>query len=683
MKNILGAFLAAALAYAIMPAAALQQSAATTTFRAGVFTAQQASRGEQLYTARCAACHGDNLLGMESASPLAGANFTKVWDGQPLLTLANRIKATMPPTAPNSLSSGQVTDLLSYILKANDVAAGNVALSLPISDAAAATTASSSQGKGEWNTYGADLASTRYSPLDQINKDNFSKLQIAWKLNTNNLGATPDRLYSSTPLMVNGVLYTTAGMARTVVAMNPGTGQMLWIYQLDEGERGRFAPRKGAGRGLSYWSSPDGSDQRIIFVSPGYRLIALDAKTGHLVETFGKKGMVDLKLEDDQNLDLVHAIVGLNAPPLVAGDVVVVGAAHAAMGSPQGTVSAIGYVRGFDVRTGKRLWIFHTIPQKGEFGYETWLDGSAEKNGNLGAWAQLSADLELGLVYVPTEEPGNDYYGVNRPGSDLFSETILALDLKTGVRKWHFSTIHHGIWDSDLPCAPILFDMVQNGRKIKALAQPTKTAFLFVLNRETGEPIWPIEERPVPQSDVPGEKTSATQPFPTRPAPFDRQGVSIDDLIDFTPALRAQALEVIKNYKLGPLYTPALLARADAPQGVLMLPSDVGGANWPGGSLDPENNHLYIHSHTTLFTLRNTPADLAMPGPNSTGGILRPATEPGEEEEGAPGAGAAMQSPTEVQNGFGPAALSNSRSFVSRLLPAERLGLSNPQSAAP
>jgi quinoprotein glucose dehydrogenase len=640
MKNVLKAILAAMLGYAILLTATPQPPAATKTFHDSVFTAEQASRGAQMYAAKCSMCHGDNLLGMESAPPLAGANFKKSWDSQPLLTLANRIKITMPPTAPNSLSISQLTDLVSYLLRSNDLPAGNVPLSLPISDGAGRTATSTSKGNTEWTTYGADLASTRYSPLDQINNENFSKLQIAWRLNTNNLGATPDRLYSSTPLVVDGVLYSTAGSARSVVALNPGTGQMLWMYQLEEGERGVFAPRRGAGRGLSYWSSPDGRDKRILFVSPGYRLIALDAKTGHLVETFGKNGIVDLKLEDDQNLDLVHAIVGLNATPLIAGDVVVVGAAHAAMGSPQGTPSAVGYVRGFDVKTGKRLWIFHTIPKKGEFGYETWLDGSAEKNGNLGAWAQMSADMELGLVYVPLEMPGNDYYGVNRPGSHLFSESLLALDLKTGVRKWHYQTLHHGLWDTDLPCAPMLFDMVQNGRKIKALAQPTKTAFLFVLNRETGQPIWPIVERPVPQSDVPGEKTSPTQPFPTKPAPFDRQGVTIDDLIDFTPQLRAEAVELVKKYKLGPLFTPPGLERPDAPSSTLMLPSDVGGANWPGGSFDPETNRLYIHSHTTVFSLRNTPADLAMPGPKNTGGILRPATQPGEEEEGAARGGA-------------------------------------------
>ena len=639
MKNVFRACLAAAIAYAILSTAAPQQTTSSKTFRESAFTAEQGARGEQVYTAKCATCHGDNLLGMEMAPALAGANFRKAWETQPLAALANRIKTTMPPTAPNSLSAAQLTDLLSFILKANEIRAGNTALSLPAG--AAATTASLPPGKGEWTMYGADLASTRYSPLDQIDKDNFSKLQIAWRLNTNNLGPTPDRLYSSTPLMVNGVLYTTAGSARSVVALNAGTGQMLWMYQLGEGERAQFAPRRGAGRGVSYWSSPDRSDQRIVFVTPGYQMIALNAKTGHLVETFGRKGIVDLKQADDQDLDLVRSVVGLNATPLVAGNVIVVGAAHAAMGSQTATPSAIGYVRGFDVKTGKRLWIFHTIPKKGEFGYDTWLDGSAERNGNTGAWAQMSADMELGLVYVPTELPGNDYYGVNRPGNHLFAESLVALDLKTGKRKWHYQTVHHGLWDTDLPCAPILYDMVQNGRKIKVLAQPTKTAFLFVLNRETGEPVWPVEERPVPQSDVPGEKTSPTQPFPTKPPPFDLQGVSIDDLIDFTPQLRAEALEIVKKYKIGPLYTPPMLARPDGPLGTLYLPSEVGGANWPGGSFDPETNRLYIHSHTSVDTLRNVPTELATPGPKATGGILRPATEPGEDEDatGRGGAG--------------------------------------------
>ena len=495
-----------------------------------------------------------------------------------------------------------------------------------------------------WTTYGGNLASHRYSPLDQINKDNFRNLRIAWRLKTDFLGPTPDNLYSATPLYVNGILYTTAGTRRAAIALNPGTGEMLWLHTEDEGPRGNAAPRTGAGRGVAYWSNADGSDQRILYVTPGYRMIALNARTGELVRTFGKDGVVDLKVDNDQEYDLTTAGVGLNATPLVAGDVVVVGAAHFAAGSPNTRPTAKGFVRGFDVKTGKRLWIFHTIPVKGEFGYDTWLDGSAERNGNLGAWAQMSADLDLGLVYVPTEMAATDYYGVNRPGNGLFGESIVALDIKTGKRKWHYQTIHHGLWDWDLPCAPILYDAQIGGRTIRALAQPTKSAFLFVLNRETGEPIWPIEERPVPQSNVPGEKASPTQPFPTRPAPFDRQGVSIDDLIDFTPELRAQAIEQAKAYKLGPIFTPPGLSTPDGPVGTLMLPADVGGANWPGGSFDPETNRLYIHSHTAVFSLNNVQQELSMPGPSNLAGVLRggpaAAGAPAGEREGEPAAGA-------------------------------------------
>ena len=495
-----------------------------------------------------------------------------------------------------------------------------------------------------WATYGGNLASHRYSPLDQINKDNFRNLRIAWRLKTDFLGPTPDNLYSATPLYVNGVLYTTAGTRRAAIALTPGTGERLWMHSENEGPRGDAAPRRGAGRGLAYWSSPDGSDQRIIYVTPGYRMIALNAKTGEPVGSFGKDGAVDLKMDNDQEYDLITAAVGLNATPLVAGDVVVVGAAHFAATSPNTRPTAKGFVRGFDVKTGKRLWIFHTLPVKGEFGYETWLDGSAEKNGNVGVWAQMSADLELGLVYVPTEMAATDYYGVNRPGNGLFGESIVALDLKTGVRKWHYQTVHHGLWDWDLPCAPILYDAQIGGRTIKALAQPTKSAFLFVLNRETGEPIWPIEERPVPQSNVPGEKTSPTQPFPTRPAAFDRQGITIDDLIDFTPELRAQAVEQSKAYRLGPLYTPPGLATPDGPIGTLMLPAEVGGANWPGGSFDPETNRLYIHSHTLAYSLADIPQDLAMPTPSNVAGTLRggppAAGAPGGERGAQPAGGA-------------------------------------------
>ena len=476
----------------------------------------------------------------------------------------------------------------------------------------------------DWNTYGADLASTRYAPLDQINKDNFSRLKIAWRLNTNAFGR-PDTQYSATPLFVRNLLYTTVGTTRTVVALNPENGEVLWKHVEDEGPRGQSAPRTGAGRGVAYWSSADGSDQRIIYVTPGYRMLALNAKTGTPVPTFGMDGVVDLKLEDDQEIDLVTGEIGLNSTPLVAGDVVVVGAAHRPGGSPRVTNNAKGYVRGYDAKTGKRLWIFHTLPKPGEFGHDTWLDNSAQKNGNTGAWAQLSADLELGLVYVGVEMPTGDYYGGNRPGDTLFDESLVALDLKTGKRKWHYQFVHHGIWDYDPPCAPVLFDIMQNGRRVRALAQPTKQAFLFVLNRETGEPIWPIEERPVPQSTVPNEKTSPTQPFPTKPLPFDRQGVSTDDLIDFTPALRAEALEVVKRYRIGPLYTPPVLSNVDGPIATLQMPADVGGANWPGASFDPETNHLFIHSHTAVFVSGIVPANPASSDMGYVSGQARPA----------------------------------------------------------
>ena len=461
------------------------------------------------------------------------------------------------------------------------------------------------------------------------------------------------------------MVYTTAGTRRAAIALNPETGEMLWMHSEDEGPRGLAAPRRGAGRGLAYWSSADGADQRIIYVTPGYRMIALNARTGELVRSFGKDGVVDLKMDNDQEYDLTTAAVGLNATPLVAGEVVVVGAAHFAAGSPNTRPTAKGFVRGFDVKTGKRLWIFHTIPVKGEFGHDTWLDGSAEKNGNLGVWAQMSADLELGLVYVPTEMPATDYYGVNRPGDGLFGESIVALDLKTGKRKWHYQTVHHGLWDWDLPCAPMLYDVQIGGRAIKALAQPTKSAFLFVLNRETGEPIWPIEERPVPQSNVPGEKTSPTQPFPTKPLPFDRQGVTIDDLIDFTPALRAQAIEQVKAYKIGPIFTPPALATPDGPIATLMLPAEVGGANWPGGSFDPETNRLYIHSHTNVFALPNVQPDISMPGPTNLAGTLRGAQEAAEAaggrggqqgRGGGRGGGAAAGARAGAPGGGGPAA---------------------------
>ena len=459
-------------------------------------------------------------------------------------------------------------------------------------------TGQSGSRRADWPTYGGDLASTRYSPLDQITAGNFNTLQVAWRFKTDNLGPRPEFELQSTPLAVNGVLYTTGGTRRAAVALDAATGEMLWMHSEEEGRRGDAAPRRLSGRGLAYWT--DGRGARILYVTPGYRLVALDAKTGVPVPRFGDKGIVDLKQDDDQEMDLVTGDIGYHAAPVVAGDVVIVGAAHTQGNTPKSMRNEKGYVRGFDVRTGKRLWIFHTIPSPGEFGSETWQHDSSSYTGNTGVWGQISVDEELGLVYLPVETPTNDVYGGHRPGNGLFGESLVAVDLKTGRRKWHYQFVHHGIWDYDIPCAPILADITVNGRKIKAVAQPTKQAWVYVFDRITGQPVWPIEERPVPQSDVPGEKTSATQPFPTRPPAFDRQGVSLDDLIDFTPELKAEAVKLVSKYKLGPIFTPAVVSRWEGPLATLMLPNMTGGTNWQGGALDPGTNILYIFSNTAI-----------------------------------------------------------------------------------
>jgi quinoprotein glucose dehydrogenase len=457
------------------------------------------------------------------------------------------------------------------------------------------------EARQEWGTYGADLANTRYSPLDQIQAGNFARLQIAWRFKTENLGAEPEFNFQSTPLMVGGVVYTTAGTRRAVVALDATTGELLWMHRIDEGERGEEAPRRLSGRGLAYWE--DAAGPRIFYVTPGYRLVALDARTGARVPDFGEQGIVDLKLGLDQEVDLLSGEIGLHAAPVVSRGIIVIGAAHVEGSAPRSRTNVKGFVRGFDARTGERKWIFHTLPLAGELGNETWLNESWRYTGNTGVWSQPSIDEELGLVYLPVEMPTGDYYGGHRPGNNLFGSSLVAVELETGKRVWHQQLVHHDIWDYDLPAAPVLADITVNGRAIRAVAQITKQGFVFVFDRATGQPVWPIEERPVAKGDVPGEWYSPTQPFPTKPPPFDVQGLSIDDLIDFTPELRAEATRITSLYRLGPLYTPPSVSVSGGPYGTLHAPNSTGGANWPGGSFDPETSVLYIYSKTQVSAL--------------------------------------------------------------------------------
>jgi quinoprotein glucose dehydrogenase len=504
-----------------------------------------------------------------------------------------------------------------------------VSLGLALIGAATAVRGQSGASRGEWRHYGGDTGHTRYSPLDQINGANFSTLEVAWRFKTDNLGSRPEFNLQSTPLMVNGRLFSTGGTRRAVVALDAGTGELLWVHSEDEGARGAAAPRQLSGRGLAYWS--DGNDERILYVTPGYRLLALDAKTGQPVPGFGKSGVVDLKADLDPQMDLARAPIGLHATPTIADDVVIVGAAFETGANPRSRINVKGAVRGFDARTGKRLWMFRTIPGPGDLGYDTWLNESWSYTGNTGVWAQISADEELGLAYLPVELPTHDYYGGARPGNNLFSESIVAVDLRTGQRRWHYQLVHHGLWDMDIPCAPILVDITIDGRIVKALAQPTKQAFLYVFNRETGEPIWPIDERPVPQGDTPGEWYSPTQPFPSRPPAYDGQGLTTEDLIDFTPELRAEAVKIVSRYRLGPIFTPPSVSRAEGPIATLTMGTQAAATNWPGGAYDPETHTLYVASQTAVATLGLVPpppgaSDLPyhqgtiLSGPRRTGG---------------------------------------------------------------
>ncbi len=581
------------------------------TSTAQTFTSQQAERGAELYFSSCVECHGANLLGGEAGPALAGSSFWNKWQGQSAAALLQITSSTMPVNNPGSFAPSDYAALVAYILRQNGVAPHekltlassavdlvSITLSQPTEPLSPLPFVSGPQGEArridsEWLSYHGDGSSQHYSSLDLINKNNVDKLSIAWRWYAANHGPQPEFNYEATPLMVDGILYTTAGRRRDVVAIDPVTGENLWMFRFDEGNR--RGPRVNSGRGLALWKQ--GDQQRLLMITPGFQMISLDTQTHQLDSSFGTDGVVDLrqKLENRFPVDLESIPVGSTSPPTVVGNIVVVGATFPSGGSPSSPQMPAGNIRGYDVRTGELIWTFHTIPQGNEFGTETWRNGSNSYSGNAGSWSTFSADIERGIVYIPVEAATGDMYGGHRPGDNLFSQSLVALDAASGSRLWHFQLVHHDVWDYDPPTGPILAELNVNGQHIPAAIQITKQGLIYTFNRVTGDPVWPIEERTVPQNGVAGEQLSATQPFPTLPAAFERLGITEDDLIDFTPELRAEAIEILKNYTYGPLFTPPSLV-TETNYGTIFMPGFGGGANWQGATLDPVTNIIYIPS---------------------------------------------------------------------------------------
>ena len=476
-----------------------------------------------------------------------------------------------------------------------------------------------SPARGDWPLYTADLAGTRYSPLAQIDASNYGRLEEAWHFKTDNLGPRPEFKLEGTPLAINGILYTTGGTRRSVIALDGATGELIWEHSYREGARAGQSPRQLSGRGVAYWTDGRG-DERILYVTTGYRLIELHAKDGSMVSAFGSGGVVDLKsgavFGNNEPIDLETGEIGLHATPTVVGDIAMVGSSFREGATVSTHNNTKGLVRAFDVRTGRLIWTFNTIPRPGEFGNDTWLNDSWAVTGNNGVWTQITADPEAGLAYLAVETPTSDYYGGHRPGSNLFAESIVAVDLKTGVRKWHFQLVHHPLWNYDMSSAPILADIVVDGRAIKAVAVTGKQGALYVFDRITGQPVWPIEERAVPAGNVPGETYSPTQPFPTKPPAYTRNYLKVpDDLIDFTPQLRAEALEVLTHYTVAPwMYNPPILGNINGKVGAINLGNAVGGTNWPGVAYDPETHTVFAQANNAGLTS----ASLVAPPPGFT-----------------------------------------------------------------
>ncbi|MCH7748066.1 MAG: pyrroloquinoline quinone-dependent dehydrogenase [Acidobacteria bacterium] len=470
--------------------------------------------------------------------------------------------------------------------------------------ATGSVTAQSAVPDGEWHHFGRDGANTKYSPLDQITAENFTDLEIAWRWTSLSraVADSNERIrpsaFKSSPLMANGLVYVSTALGQ-VAALDAGTGEPVWTYDpriYDDMER---PPNMGwHHRGLSYWKDDESDDARIFMANHDLKLVALNARTGALYPDFGENGYVDLTQGYGRKIDASR--MTYSSPVAIAGDTIITGSIVQDTNIRLREASP-GDVRAYDARTGEMKWIFHTIPQGDEFGVDSWQNESWRYSGHANVWSYMAVDEELGYVYLPTGTPSNDWYGGMRPGNNLFAESIVAVDIETGQRVWHFQAIHHGLFDWDFPTGPNLLDITVDGREIKALAQVSKQAFTYVFDRVTGEPVWPIEERPVPQGNVPGEWYSPTQPFPTKPPPFDRQGISIDDLIDFTPELRAEAIEITDRARFGPLFSPPVLRGAEKPY--IQVPGAGGGANWQGAAVDVETGRLFISSSSTAIVV--------------------------------------------------------------------------------
>ena len=470
---------------------------------------------------------------------------------------------------------------------------------------------------GEWRSYAGDPGSTKYSPLDQIDAGNFDDLQIAWRwasvdadVDLEAIGSDDERLsifgLQATPLMIDGVLYLSTALYQAA-AVDAGTGETIWVHdpQAYLGGKPTHAFRS---RGVAYWSEDDGSDARIFWGTSEAYLVAVDAHTGEPIRDFGDDGRVDLMegipraVRGETNYQ-GRNLIGVASPPAIARDVVLTPTIISDFVIRQ--EAPPGWVKGVDARTGDVKWVFRTVPLGDDFGADTWQNESWRYSGNANIWPPLSSDEELGMFYLPTGTPTSDYYGGHRLGDNLFAESIVAVDAETGARVWHFQAVHHGVWDYDFPAAPTLLDITVDGRRIKALAQVSKQGFTYVFDRATGEPVWPIEERAVEtDTDLPGEVLSPTQPFPTKPPPFEYQGIGIDDLVDFTPEIRQMAIEAVADFRLGPLFTPPMLTVEGGLQGTIQRPHIAGGASWSGAAADPETGLLYVPSENRFSVLK-------------------------------------------------------------------------------